>query len=90
MVNDAINHLYTDVSAKGVYRIFDLTKASLDLGYRKQIGNGIDLGLLTARFELTSQIRQLFLTLGIEKYNRNFLGEINNYNGLYFRLIRKF
>ena len=90
LVNDDISHLYTDISAKAVYRIFDLTKASLDLGYRKQIGSGIDLNLLTARLELTSQLRQLFLTLGLEKYNRDFLGEINNYNGIYFRLIRKF
>ncbi|MCF6364764.1 MAG: hypothetical protein L3J35_01035 [Bacteroidales bacterium] len=90
LVYDSINHIYADISGKATYRIFDLTKASLNLGYRKQVGNGINLDLLTARFEVTSKIRQLYLTFGLEKYNRDFLGQINNYNGVYFRLIRKF
>ena len=90
LVNEEIDQLFSDLSGKVVYRIVDLTKASLDLGYRKQIGSGIDLNLLTARLEVTSQLRELYLTLGYEKYNRNFLGDINNHNGLYFRLLRRF
>jgi len=90
LVNEDINRIYADVSTQAVYRIFDLTKASLKLGYRKQIGSGVDLDLITARLELTSQLRQLFLTLGFEKYNRDFMEDVNNYNGIYFRLVRKF
>jgi len=90
LVNDDVRNIYSDISAKTVYRIFSSTKASLDIGYRKQIGSGINLNLLTARLEITSQFRQLFTTLGFEKYNRDFLGNKNNYSGVYFRLIRKF
>ena len=90
LTNDNVRHQYSNISAKTVYRIQDITRASLELGYRKQIGEGIDLDLLTARLEFTSQFNKLFATLGFEKYNRDFLGEINNYTGVYFRLIRKF
>ncbi len=90
LLDDDIRQLYADISAKTVYRFYDLTKASLELGYRKQIGTGIDLDLLTARLEISTQFRELYATLGFEKYNKNFLNEINNYGGIYFRLIRKF
>jgi hypothetical protein len=90
LIEDQVEQLYTDISGKMVYRIIDQTKASLDLGYRKQIGSGIDLDLLTARLEFMTQFRQFMFTLGLEKYNRNFLDQINNYNGIYFKLIRRF
>jgi hypothetical protein len=88
--NEEIDQIYADISSKLAYRIMDKTKVGLDLGYRKQIGSGIDLDLLTARLEGTTQIRQLYLTLGMEKYMRNFLGETNDYTGIYFKLVRRF
>ncbi len=90
LTDEDIRQLFTDISAKAVYRIFDLTKTSLEIGYRNQSGTGIDLDLLTAKLEITTQFHQLYATLGFEKYNRNFLGEINNYNGIFFKLVRKF
>lgn len=87
---EEIDHIYADISSKLAYRIMDKTKVGLDLGYRKQIGSGIDLDLFTARLEGTSQIHQLYITLGIEKYTRNFLGETNDYTGIYFKLVRRF
>jgi hypothetical protein len=85
-----IDQYYTDLTMKVAYRIIGMTQANLDLGYRRQIGAGIDLGLLTGRFELRTQFRQLYFVLGLEKYSKDFLGEINRYNGFYFKLIKRF
>ena len=90
LINERTNQLFTAFSAKVAYRIFDLTKLCVQLGYREQIGTGINLDLFTTRIELMSQLRKLLLTVGYEKYNKIFLEDRNNYDGVYFKLIRKF
>ncbi|MFA5970869.1 MAG: hypothetical protein WC780_00860 [Lentimicrobiaceae bacterium] len=81
---------YMDVTGKAIYTISKHTSLNIDLMYRKQTGRGIDLDLLTAKTEVISSINRLFLTLGVEVYKRNYVGEIINFKGTYVKLVRKF
>jgi len=81
---------YTDVSGKAIYTLFKQTSLNVDLMYRKQKGSGIDLDLFTAKTEITSTMSRLNLTLGVEVYRRNYVGEILNFKGTYVKIVRKF
>jgi hypothetical protein len=81
---------YMDVTGKAIYTIYKLTSLNVDLMYRKQKGSGIDLDLFTAKTEITSIISRLYVTLGVELYHRNYVGEILNFKGTYIKIVRKF
>ncbi|MBI2966494.1 MAG: hypothetical protein HYY40_01605 [Bacteroidetes bacterium] len=90
LVNENINQEYSDVAGKIAWTVFKQTKLNFDLMYRKQNGTGIDLDMITAKGEITSVIRQLYLTAGLEWYTRNYIGEKINFKGAYLQLSRKF
>ena len=91
MPNETLPQKYSDVTGKIAYTIFKQTKINLDLMYRNQRGRGLDLDLLTAGSEITSVIRQLYVTFGVELYRRNFLGmEKINFRGTYISIARRF
>ena len=90
MLNEGVDQRFADISGKVAYRFNRNTDINLDVGYRNQKGQGIDLNLLTARAEFTKKFRKLFLTAGLETYQRDYLGEIINFKGLYIQIIRKF
>jgi hypothetical protein len=81
---------YTDITGKIVYSLMKHTSLNIDMMYRKQIGRGIELDLLTGKTELISSINLLFITLGMEVYKRNYVGEQINFKGAYLRISRKF
>ena len=81
---------YMDITGKALYNLFGQTSLNVDLMYRKQRGNGIDLDLLTSRTEITSTMNRLNLTLGVELYKRTYIGEILNFKGAYIKIIRSF
>ena len=81
---------YLDLTGKAIYTIYRSTNINLDLMYRKQTGRGIDLDLLTAKTEITSSVNRLYFTLGLEVYKRNYVGEVINFKGTYFKIVRKF
>ena len=81
---------YMDITGKAIYTIYKQTSLNLDLMYRKQTGRGIDLDLMSAKTEIISSINRLYLTVGLEVYKRNYVGEIINFKGTYFKLVRKF
>ncbi len=81
---------YLDLTGKAIYTIYRNTNINLDLMYRKQSGRGIDLDLLTAKTEITSSVNRLYYTLGLEVYKRNYVGEVINFKGTYFKIVRKF
>ncbi|NPA68151.1 MAG: hypothetical protein GXO50_06040 [Chlorobi bacterium] len=85
-----INNIYSDISAKVAYMITEYLRLNLETSYRNQKGTGIDLELLFAKTEVVIRLRKLYFSAGFERYNRNFLGDINNYNGIFFKMIRKF
>jgi hypothetical protein len=81
---------YMDLTGKAIYTIHKNTNVNLDLMYRRQTGRGIDLDLMTAKTEVTSSVNRLYITLGVEVYKRNYVGEIINFKGTYFKVVRKF
>lgn len=81
---------YLDASGRVVYSIFKQTNLNLDLMYRKQTGRGIDLDLLTAKFEIVTSLNRLHLSWGTIIYRRNYVGEEINFKGTYIKLVRKF
>ncbi len=81
---------YTDVSGKIAYQFRPATKLNIELGYRNQKGEGIDLDLFITRADFTSLIRQLYFSVGFEMYKRLYLGEDFNLKGVYMQIKRKF
>jgi len=81
---------YTDITGKVVYAFMKHTSLNIDMMYRKQVGRGIDLDLITGKTELISTINFMLITLGMEVYKRNYVGEQINFKGAYIKITRKF
>lgn len=90
MIHENENQQFLDINSRISYSILRTTKFNLDCSYRKQQGRGIELELLTSRAEITSVIRQLYLTLGAEFYKRNYIAEKLMLKGVYVQIVRKF
>jgi len=92
MLNEAEtrNQKYLDITGRLIYSFVKQTHLDVDLMYRKQSGRGIDLDLLTSRSEVTSVVNRLYLSVGVELYRRNYVGEKINFKGTYFKIVRKF
>jgi len=84
------DQMYSSIYGKIIYQFKPQTKLNLDLGYRKQIGEEINLDLVTARTEFNTVYRNLYLKVGLEVYKRNYVGEQLNFKGVYFQIDRKF
>lgn len=84
------DQVYSNVFGKISYRIRPQTKLNFDFGYRKQAGREIDLDLITARTELNTKVRQLYITLGLEMFRRRYIGDKMNFIGTFFQIERKF
>lgn len=81
---------YMDATGKIIYTFMKQTSLNIDMTYRKQTGRGIDLDLLTAKTEIISSVHFLYITLGMEVYKRNYVGERTNFKSAYIKLARKF
>ncbi len=90
MLNEDIKRKFSDISGNISYRFSQNSNINLNLIYRKQIGEGVDLDLLTGRSEFKTVYRKLFVTLGLEIYNRNYLNDKIKFNGAYVQFSRKF
>jgi len=90
MIEESIDRKYSDLSGKAAYAVSATTKVDIMIGYRQQRGPGIELDLLTAKTEFKTSIRQLFMTVGLNLYLRDYLDDITKYYGAYLQLIRKF
>jgi len=81
---------YADVTGNVIYSFNSKAKLSLELGYRKQIGNGIDLDLLTCQLEFNLNYRDFSINSGVHLYRKIYLADDLNYSNVYIKLIRKF
>ena len=90
MLDDNTLQQYTDLAGNISYMTSPLTKITLEIGYRKQVGQGIDLNLLTARSEFTANYRKLYFKVGIEVYKRLYLNDNIKFFGGYFEVVRSF
>ncbi len=90
LILEDLYQTFKDVSGQLTYQVNAVSRINASLGYRKQIGQGIDLNLVNARLEFVSQFRQLYYTFGVQTFQREYIQDIDNYKGVYFRISRKF
>lgn len=90
MINEQINQTFADVSGRISYKTGSRSKLNLESNYRKQQGRQIDLDLLTLRSEYSTAVRQMYFTIGLEMYRRNYLNEEINLTGGYVKIARRF
>lgn len=87
---EKVPQLYANSYGKLVYMLKRQSKIDLQFGYRKQVGNQIDLDMITSKLEFNTAYRWIYLRVGAEVYKRNYIGEVWNFRGVYFQLDRKF
>ncbi len=81
---------FTDLSGRLIYSFWRQSRLTLEGGYRMQDGRGIDLDLRTFRGEFSTFYRKIVLSIGLETYRRDYIGEIINFAGTYIRITRQF
>ncbi|MFZ5941104.1 MAG: hypothetical protein ACOYXB_11080 [Bacteroidota bacterium] len=90
LLAEETDQLYTNLSGRLAWNISAQTRLNLQAGYLKQSGRNIDLDLLTARAEITSGFRKLYIVGGISFYQRLYLQSRLSSVRSYIELIRKF
>ncbi len=90
IVDEGVTQKYYNISSNLSYNFNSITKLNLQSSYIKQEGEGIDLDLITARLELTTRYRQLFLKAGIDLYNSELFNENLDFKRFTIRLSRRF
>ncbi len=81
---------FHDLAGRLIYNFNRVTNLNVEASYRFQNGRGLDLELSILRGELKTQYRSIYFTLGVEGYNRLYVGENRNYWGSYIRIERIF
>lgn len=82
---------YIDITGKVSYRIKDISTLNVEGGYRYDTGDNIDLKYLTFRAEAITNFKKLYLIIGYQMYQREYLfTEHIILNGGYIRLLRRF
>jgi hypothetical protein len=90
MISEGEDQLYVDITGKATYMIGRQSGVSFEFGYRKQLGQGIDLNLLLARAEFTTVFRQFQVHIGLDAYGRDYLHENTSFIGANLRIVRTF
>ncbi len=90
LLDDNEDQKFHNVSGRLIYSITSKTSFNLEASYRFQKGRGLDLDLSIVRGELKTQFRATYLIIGIENYNRKYIGEQIDYLGGFIRFERKF
>jgi hypothetical protein len=81
---------YADLSGQLVYNLSSRSKINVEAGYRQQRGAGIDLDLMNSKVAYTLTMKQMYLSVGVQSYARNYMKEVDNYNGVFLRFSRRF
>jgi len=84
-----LDQLYSNINGNINYRLSPKSNINFEVGYRNQEGEGIDLNLYTARAEFITAFREMSFKIGLEKYNRDYIGDMINFNGIYFEISRR-
>jgi hypothetical protein len=90
LIDDSANQKYIDITGKISYLFTPQISFNVEAGYRKQIGERINLDLLIARAEFLAVIRQMSFRIGFETYKRDNLNEKTNFIGGYITIARTF
>ena len=81
---------FIDVVGNLGYQCTPQCSISLEIGYRKQVGQQIDLNLLTGRLQFSTVVRQIFIKVGVDLYRRDYLHERTNFMGGFIQIVRNF
>jgi hypothetical protein len=90
MIDDKTDQKYIDLSGILTYNLAAQTRLNVEFGYRKQLGQGIDLDLLTGKADVSTVFRQVHCKLGLQVYRRIYLNEKTNFIGGYVEIVRNF
>jgi hypothetical protein len=90
LINTNTDQVFSDAHGSAKYRLGSKSHISLDFGYRKQIGEQIDLDLLTAKLEFQSTYNSYHFKVGADAYRRLYVGTELIIRGVYFELGRRF
>lgn len=90
MANENVKRQDMDLTCKIAYSIFKNVKLDFDYMYRSMKGRGIDVDLTTSKFQMTSNIKRLFFSIGAELYWNKDVNNKTNFKGLFIQLTRKF
>jgi hypothetical protein len=81
---------FIDVIGNIGFQFNPQSNISLEIAYRKQVGQQIDLDLLTARAQYTLLFRQMYVKVGLNLYERDYLHERTNFIGGFVQIVRNF
>jgi hypothetical protein len=90
MLDDSTDQKYMDVTGSATYSFNRFFSVNVEVGYRKQIGQRIDLDLLIARGEFLATVRQMSFRIGLETYQRDYLHEKTSFIGGHIAITRTF
>ncbi|NOY48383.1 MAG: hypothetical protein GXO84_09365 [Chlorobi bacterium] len=90
IVEEGMKQKYYNISGNISYNFSPKTRLNLEGSYLKQEGEAIDLDLITARLELTTNFRQLFFTAGLELYRSDIFNEKVDFNKVSIQVSRRF
>ncbi len=90
IVEEGMKQKYYNISGNVSYNFSPKTKLNLEGAYRKQEGEAIDLDLITARLELTTNFRQLYISTGLELYKNEIFNEQMDFSKVTIQISRKF
>ncbi|MEI7982768.1 MAG: hypothetical protein WCI71_14040 [Bacteroidota bacterium] len=90
LVADNTRQQFIDLTANVGYQFSPQTNVSVEFGYRKQVGQQIDLNLVIGRAQFTTVFRQIFFKVGLDLYGRDYLHEKTNYIGGFIQIVRNF
>jgi hypothetical protein len=87
---DNTRQQFIDMIGNLGYQISPQTNISVELGYRKQVGQQIGLDLLTSRIQFATVFRQISVKVGFDVYQRDYLNERTHYLGGFIQIVRNF
>ena len=90
LTKENILQKYTDISGNINYRLNNQSQLKAKAAYRFQDGRNIDLTLTTIKGEYITNYRKILITLGVEFYKRDYLGEDITFSGGYIKIKRNF
>jgi len=88
--DDMERQFFSTLAGKAIYRLSRQTTLSFEGSHIDQNGRGIDLRYDSAKVEISTRLRRLLVVFGIEKYKRDFEGELTDFKQAVLRLERKF
>lgn len=90
MFGNETERRYLVINGNLVYRISPTTRIDWGIGYNSRVQTNNDLSIVTSKIEYTKEIRQLYLSAGIDVFHRLKEGEENKIRGVYLKAVRRF